>query len=224
MWFKGYIYDRIILSERTKGTSQKEFISPIQLMFHRYSLNEQNKEFGDHWKSHFQTVEFTHLNILCSILSIDMLIKVLSVLPQVDSLELSSSLLVGADWLSTELQERFSMLSTGKTITTVKLSEVNEIEQVKFLMDFCPRMKYLMIEGSIGENKLRNLIEIISLNKATITRFLHCLWICVQNANNYLVQFIEDVVDFERFFNGNHVFRDYVIGQLGDEIYLTWKA
>jgi hypothetical protein len=214
-WYTHYLYDRMLRNERITENSQAEFISPMQLIFHRCLLNEQ---------SCCQAMEFTYLNIRCSTISICMLIKILNVLPQVDSLELSSLLLVGTDCLLTEDQERFSLASIGKTITTVTLSEVDGIDQAKFFMNLCPRMEYLTIEGLLRKNTLMKLIESISLNNTTNTRCLKCLWICVTNANDDTAQFIEDMVDFERFFHGDQTFRDYVVGQIGDEIYCTWKV
>jgi len=198
-------------------------IRSIQLTIEGYAADTWDPSYIDEMKPCFTAVQFTHLNIDCNGLPIGMLIEIIRLLPNLNSLEVSSLSLVPLNSLSAEDTEMLLLVSITSKITKLKLDKMNEMEQVHFLMNLCPRMQYLEV-GCTTENDLENIVGCISLNNIIRIPYLCCLCLCVPNANEKMIENLNKIIDFERLFDiDNKIFHDYVIRRIEKKIYLNWK-
>jgi hypothetical protein len=187
-------------------------------------IPRQCQLFIDTMKPCFGSVQFTHLNIDGDKLLIGMLIEIIRLLPNLNSLEVSSLPLVQLNGLSPEDTEMILLVSTTCKITKLKLDKMNEMEQLHFLMNLCPRMQYLEV-GCTTENDLEKIVGCISLNNIIRIPYLCCLCLCVPNANEKMIENLNKIIDFERLFDiDNQAFRDYTIRRRQKKIYLNWKV
>jgi hypothetical protein len=174
-------------------------------------------------KSCFNAVQFTHLSIDCDELPVGMLIEIIRLLPNLDSLEVSSLPLIQLSDLSVEDSEMVLLVSIANKITKVKLDKMNGMEQIHFLINLCSRMQYLEVECTT-DNDLANIIGCIAVNNIINVPYLCCLCLCVPNANEKMIESLNKIIDNERIFDyDNKTFRDYVIQRVQDRIFLTWK-
>jgi hypothetical protein len=183
----------------------------------------QSQSFIDTMKSCFNAVQFTHLNIDCNGLPVGMLVEIIRLLPNLDSLEVSSLSLVQLSDLCVEDSGIFLLVSITNKITKVKLDKMNGMEQIHFLINLCYRMRYLEVECT-KDNDLANIIGYISANNIIHVPYLCSLCLCVPNANEKMIESLDKIIDNERLFdNDNKTFHDYVIRRIQNRIFLNWK-
>ncbi len=82
--------DFTISSQRKTDTFPIQFILPIQLTLSGFMFARLSQLSIDTMKPCFIAVQFTNLNIDCNKLPVDMLIEIIRLLPNLDSLEVSS--------------------------------------------------------------------------------------------------------------------------------------
>ncbi|CAF2865435.1 unnamed protein product [Rotaria sp. Silwood2] len=198
------------------------FIQSIQLTIENHAFAVWYPSYTDHMKPCLLAVKFTHLKIHCNDTPIDMLIELIHLMPNLQSLEVLSLPLVNLTDLSRENTEMLLLVSINNKITKVKFDKMVEINQIHFLMNLCPRMQYLEI-GYTTENNLENIVGSISMNNTTHILYLCGLCLYVSDANEKTIQRLHSIIDFERLFHPVKAFCDYTIRRIGDKIYLKWK-
>jgi hypothetical protein len=201
----------------------KPFHRSIQLTIEGNNSENWYQSYIDDMKPCFTAVQFTQLNIDCTGLPIGMLIEIIRLLPNLHSLQVSSLSLAQLKELSFADSEMLLLVSITNKITKVKLNKMDEIEQIHFLMDLCPRMQYLEV-GCTTENQLETIIGCISVNNMTRILYLRCLCLCIPNADEKMVQKLNKIIDFERLFSiDNQTFCGYVIQRQQNQIFLNWE-
>ncbi|CAF4369034.1 unnamed protein product [Rotaria sp. Silwood2] len=197
-------------------------ISHIQLNIESNAFAVWYPSYTDHMKPCLLAVKFTHLNIQCSEIPIDMLMELILLMPNLQSLEVSSLPLLQLRSLSVGNTEMLLLVSITNKITTVKLDKMVEVEQAHFLMNLCPGMQYFEIDY-IEENDLENMVKSISMNN--ITYILKLCYLCVnaRNANEKTIQRLNVIIDLERFFHPEQAFCDCTIRRIRDKIFFKWK-
>jgi hypothetical protein len=213
----------ISYSDRSKmtDTGLTRFIPPIQFTVEDYTLGTWDPSYIDDLKPCFIAVQFTHLNIDCKAISIGMLIEIIRLLPNLDSLKVSYLPVVELSCLSNEDAEMLLLVSITNKITKVKLNTLDDKEQVHFLMNLCSRMQYLEVECTT-ENDMENIIGSVWINNTHIL-YLCCLCFCIHNANEKMIQNVDAIISFERLFDFERPFRDYMVRRVQNKIFLQWK-
>ncbi|CAF3514370.1 unnamed protein product, partial [Adineta steineri] len=120
----------------------------IQLTIGNSQYTELTWEFINKLKSTFEAIQFTHLSIEYDSMCIHMLLDILSSLPNIESLKLSSLPTFSTESLPIEDTENYlSVLATNK-ITKVKLAQVTEAdeEEIEFFINLCPHIEYLEVD------------------------------------------------------------------------------
>ena len=197
-------------------------IAHIQLTVERYASNTWNLSYLDNLKPCLLAVQFTYLKINCYEISADLLIEVIRLLSNLQSLRLSSMPLVEVCSLSAETTEMLVLVSITNKITRVKLDKMAEIQQIHFLMSLCPRMQYLEL-GCTTQHDLESILRTISTYNVTHAPYLHCLCLCVLNGNEKMIQGLHTIIDFERLLHSENVFHKYTIRRICDRIFVKWQ-
>ena len=159
------------------------------------------------YKVVFDTVRFTHLNIISPTLSNGMLVKIIQLLPNLDSLKISSL----------QLDSIAMSLCTVINNKITKVCHVNttDTEQISFLLYLCICVQHFQIHVSttIDLNVLLRLI--LTKTKAFVPRLRSlCLWIPI--ASDDTIRQLQDLIESERLLS------NYLIKRSGDSINLKW--
>ena len=200
----------------------KAVMQSIQLTIEGYSSDTWNPSYIDNMKLCFLAAQFNHLNIDCDGIPVGMLIEIIRLLPNLNSLEVSSLPIVQSSCLSTEDTEMLLLVSITNKITKVKLNTIDGMEQVNFLMNLCSRMEYFEV-GCTTQTDLENIVGSISMNNITRIPYLCCLSLCIPNMNEKMIQSLDTIINFERLFHVENAFRDYVVRHIENRIFLKWK-
>ena len=142
------------------------------------------------------------------------LIDITYALSELDSLKIHSLALSTTKSLSgKELVRRF-MLNENKT-TKVCLENMIKMEDVYFLIKFCPRMNYLQI-NSINNMDVKLFVRDI-LNKINYYchHYLHSLCFCIPTADDNMVIELKEMIDSEKLLFHYSIKREH------DRIYLS---
>jgi hypothetical protein len=205
-------------------TFDNVFIRPIpfiQLTIEDYISNTWSSSYMDNMKPCFSAVQFTNLNIDCHAISISMLIEIIRLLPNLESLKVSFLSTDQLNNLSNEDAEMLLLVSITNKITKVKLNTLDGKNQVQFLMNICPRMQYLEVECTTA-NDMENIIGLVSTNNTHI-HYLNCLCFCIYNADEKMIQNVDAIISFESLFGLEKLFHDYGVQRVQNKIYLKWK-
>ena len=167
-------------------------------------------------------VEFTHLTLDCKRLPIGMLIDIIRFLPNLLFLELSSWMDLDLQSLSFEDSEILLLVSIASKITKVKVDQIQASEQLRLVMNLCPRMQYLEVRYTT-DNDLEKMIGYIALNNDTRAFYLCHLCLCVNSFNEEIVRTLHEMIGFERlFWLESKTFRNYRIQHRDKRVFLDW--
>ena len=159
-----------------------------------------------------------HLEFCQPKISVRILMKIVYLLPDVDSLKLwSLSSLSKRKSLSWKEIQFLDYIKKKNKITKIYLEFMNKLEESLALIDLFPRMKYLQI-GSMNDLDIRLFLQTI-LKKILhrSNHHLRSLCFCMSKADDQMVTKIQKLIDVEKL-----IF-DYTIKRICDKIYLKWK-
>ncbi|CAF4349219.1 unnamed protein product [Rotaria sp. Silwood2] len=162
-------------------------------------------------------VQFTSLHIDLCHFSISILIQFLNMLPNLDSLTITSEFPEKAKILSKEQINMFHFVSSNNKITKVNLEQMTELDQIHIIMDLCFHMCDLQVKcRNIFDGKW--LIRYV-INKRNTNFIPHlcsiCLWI--SEANDEMMSNLQIIIDIEKLID------NYTIKRICDKIYLRWN-
>jgi hypothetical protein len=142
-----------------------------------------------------------------------MLILILSHLPEVVSLKIHS---LSSEEFTDEQGEYLLDVSDTCKITKVYLEEMNNIEEVHFLMFLCLNMNYLQI-NSLPNINIESLIrEILIRINDGCNEDLRFLCLRLPTADDQLIEKLKEMIDSKQWLV------DYTIKRVNDKIYLQW--
>ena len=145
-----------------------------------------------------------------------MLMKILRVLPHLDSLKVSFFLPTQLNNLSNEDAKLLSLISTNNKITKINLEQMIKFEQVDFLLILCPCIQHLQV-GCEYDNKLMNVVRFILSKNTMQTPHFCSLCLYIPGINKKMIHPIQSLIDYD------NLLTDYVIKHLPNNIILQWK-
>ncbi|CAF0872377.1 unnamed protein product [Rotaria sordida] len=211
-WFNFYEY-----MENDYIFNQKKIYNCfIQMTVEDYILTERFRLNIDKLKPAFIAIRFTHLNINNNNMSISMLIEILRLLPNLESLKISSLSMLQSEFLSVEDTKKYLLVSIINKITKVKLDKVTEKTQIQFLINLCPRMQYFEVD-CMSNTDLKKFMTFILINQMTHIPNLRFLSLNVPNANENMIKNIAMTIELET------IISNYKIQRIGNKFFLHWK-
>jgi hypothetical protein len=141
------------------------------------------------------------------------LVEILCEFSQLDSLKISSLLL--SRTLSDFERTIISEISSINRITKVNLGEMNDIEEVYFLIELCPHMIYLRVDDL---HKMDMDLFLRLILKKMITKCPRLLSFHVRAADDQMIEQINKMIADEK------LLIDYTIKRVLDFIYLQWDT
>ncbi|CAF1226175.1 unnamed protein product [Adineta steineri] len=158
-----------------------------------------------------------HLEICEEDFFIGAIIEIMNLLPDLDSLKLSSIKLPTTTLLSIEEREEINFIVDNNEITKVYLEKMNKFHDVLFLIDLFPELKYLQI-GCTSDIDINLFLQIIlmKINNKTDSN-LHLLAISIPTADDSVMERIQNIID------SKSLLFNYTIKRTCDTIFLQMK-
>jgi hypothetical protein len=145
-----------------------------------------------------------------------MLVKMIQLLPNLDSLKVSSLQRTRPDCSSDNLAKMRFPTPTNNKITKVCHENTADIGQVDFLLFLCLCMQHFQIHVSETMD-LDSLLRLILIKAGTSVRQLRSLCLCVPNASEVITHQLQNLIESETLlFN-------YMIKRSGNNILLKWN-
>lgn len=207
----------------TTSNGSSSCVVPIQLTLCSYIVDRMDKDCINKVRSSSTITTSTHLNIAYEKPLHGLLIEIIGVLPNLYSLEIEKMARLENNLLSSEAAQMFSEVAMNNKIAKVKLHEMNEMQQIYFLLDLCSQMQYFEVDCKT-ENDVINLVTFIIRNSVKHMQYLRCLCIFVPNLDEKLIETLKIIFDLERPFHPEEICKDYRIHRIENKIFIDWKA
>ncbi|CAF2814620.1 unnamed protein product [Rotaria sp. Silwood2] len=144
------------------------------------------------------------------------LIEILYLLPELDSLQISSVSLSHLRYLSIDEVELDS-ISKKNQITKVCLDKMFTIEEIYFLIELFPRMTYLKVD-IINNMNIELFVRLILIKIIEKSNYqLRLLSFCVVAADDEIIEKLNKMINYEK------LLLNYKTKRILDNIYLQWK-
>ncbi|CAF2698559.1 unnamed protein product [Rotaria sp. Silwood2] len=210
--------------QRSVIPSQEEFVAFSKILSETYQLtvidllySEFDETFFDIIRPILTTVKITCLNIILNKIFIGTLIDLIKCLPNLDSLVISSLTMIQPRCLSVEEARTFRFLSNNNKITKVNLKQMNDLEQVQFLVDLCSQMKYFEVNCT-NDVGLEKVLRFILMKNTKYMPNLSLLCLQISETSMDIVDKLKNIINFEQLCH------NYAIKQIDKRIYLQLSS
>jgi hypothetical protein len=165
----------------------------------------------------FSIIQITELNIINYDVVHSTLINLLSFLPNLNTLNVSSLSFLNPDSLSTVKIDADSPILKNNKITKVNFGCRYELPCIQFFLNLCPFIKYLELEYCSRTDYELALRFILTQNIRN-TSHLHSLGIYITEEN------VDEIIEqLEEIINSENLIQEHTIKYINDRIYLQWK-
>ena len=179
-------------------------------------LNACDEFFTDAIKSLLTSVRITHLETPYDGIFVGTLIRLICLLPNLDSFRVWHLSLTKPRCLYGEEAVNLSLITNKNKITKVNIKWMTDLSQLQFILSLCPCIRYLEIDCSDNAN-LTLLIRFIFIRSTKYVSYLSVLCFCFGKLNDKKIKQFEKMISLEKF---GH---DYTIKHTDKKIYLQWK-
>ncbi|CAF4980687.1 unnamed protein product [Rotaria sp. Silwood1] len=167
--------------------------------------------------SHISNVaDIYHLEIDEEIYT-DTLMEILVLLPELDSLKISSLLYSNPIYINGKDSNVLCLLTSLNQITKVYLMKMTKMEEIDFLIELCPQMIYLKVEFLHHINIQLFVRVILTKINMKFNHKLRLLCARVKAVDNDIIEKLNSMI------NSENLLTDYTIKRITDDIYLQWK-
>ena len=166
----------------------------------------------------FSLLKITYLDIDCAQIPLLTCLKLIGLLSDLQTLQLSSLSLPDAKRLSAEKWKTLHAVAYQNKITHVILDNITDFGEIQFLTLLCPLMEYLQI-SPINETILEHFIPFIHLKQTNqqLTA-LSTLAFDIRNGTDQMVD------EFHRLLRWKFHLRDYSIQRIVNRFYFHWHV
>jgi hypothetical protein len=201
-------------TRQTTNNSSIQFRTPIYLFILNPSPVDWSISFIDKISPILLAIQFTSLFVSFSDLSIRTLVKIIGLVPNLDSLKVFTLSLQELSSLSMEDTESLRLVSISNKITRV-LQSMLAVDMTDFLINLCPRMEHFETKW-MGDTDLERCVRVILMKTITCIPNLHSLRFDTNKANDEKVHKLQKMIDSEKLLS------NYTIKRSGDYISLRW--
>jgi hypothetical protein len=194
--------------------SSVQFSTPVELIIKDYSTIDWQPSFMGLMRPILLAIQFTSLCTCWTNLSVGTLVKLIGLLPNLDSLKVSHLLSQPPDSLSEEDTSTLRSVSISNKIT--KVWQLSDFESTRFLISLCRRVEHLEVKFIVYK-ELKRLIQFILIKTITHICYLRSICFRVYNANDQMIYDLQQLIDSEK------LLVDYNITRKCNDIFLQWK-
>ncbi len=167
-------------------------------------------------RSIFDLLSITVLDVDCHGMSADRLNKLINLIPTLNSLKISSGLLLNSSYTRNDDDKSGNLQLNNNLIRKVYLEKMNRIIEVQFLIDLCPNMAYFEIDCTNNIN-LELFLQFILIQNKKKSSHLCCLCFRMLTKDENMIIKLENIIDSHRLLN------NYTIKWKYNRIYLQWQ-
>lgn len=188
-----------------------------QLRIDGISDNQPHQTFLNRVDTTFVNIQFTRLSINCRNISLGILVRILHLLPNLDSLQISMLPLLQPNYLFDDNDENNCFITSLKNkITKVNLDKITDMEQTHFILRLFPFIKYLQMDIS-GDFDLEKFRRFILIKSSTYIPDLCSLCLTVLHADNKIVDQLQTLIKSEKLLT------NYMIKRICNHILFKWN-
>ncbi len=151
------------------------------------------------------------MSINCKDIPIGLLFRIIQLLPNLDSLKVSSLPLIQSGWLFDDEGEIRYLTSINNKITKVNLEKTTDIEQVHFILYLCLCIQYFQLDIP-KDMDLDMLVRFILIKCTTYIPHLYSLCLSIPNANEEMVYQLQKLIESEKLLT------NYMIKRISNNI------
>ncbi len=157
-----------------------------------------------------------HLDIRQGI-SIDRLMQIIHLLPDLITLKITSLSFYRSFILDGQVFPTTCSIEHARTIKNVSMENTKKMEEIYFLISFCPHMEYLNVE-CIKDMNVELFVRDI-LNKINNNHHKHLRLLCIYDtkADDEMIKRLNKMIDDEKLLLNYRIHRELY------NIYLQWK-
>ena len=228
MWFDDYHHGNIdtFLNHSTTHSitskqqdienSSTEFIPTIQLHITSRFIHKIDEQFIERIKPVLYAVQFTHLNINGKEISTEILVQIVKLLPNLDSLNISSLKMIHPVCSNVDFTDSYLLSSISKKITKVCLENTTNMEQVDFLFYLCRGVQHFQVH--VPEDKdLDMILSSIFIQINTSVPWLKSLCLRIPHINDGIMRHIQNPTKEKTSLS------DYMLKRSCNHIFLKWN-
>ena len=143
--------------------------------------------------------------------------KLIHLLPNLDSLEVLSLPHIQSDWVFDNYVDmhHFSTPIDNKIIN-VNLNKIINVEQVHFFLYLCPCIQYFQV-NTPKDMDFKMLLRFILSQANTYNLYLRFLSLSIRNANEHIVHKLQNLINSEKLIS------NYMIERIENYILLKWN-
>lgn len=173
---------------------------------------------NEYFTSIYSIIKITYLDIDCSKIPLLICLKLIGLLPELQTLEISSLSLSEAKRLSAEKWKTLHAITYQNKIHRILLNNITDFGEIQFLTILCPSIEYLHI-SPINEILLEHLIPFIQI-KQTNNQLINLTTITFDVKYS-----TEQIIDeFNQLLRWKYHFHDYSIQRIANRIILNWNV
>ncbi len=161
----------------------------------------------------FGALYINHLIIESRDIPVSILVQFISLSPSLNSLKIRSLSLLDPRYLFNQDAIAIDFISKKKNITKVNLEQINELEEVRFLINLCPHLQYFQV-GCSDKVDLKSLVRLILMKTTQTITELRTLCLNVKQPNDGMIKELQDVI------NHGDWFQNYTIMYIDEKIYI----
>lgn len=173
---------------------------------------KKNNSFIDTLQHIISLQNLTKLIIECEYYSFEKFIELISLTPNVDTLNIQSIELDRKDFLNIQTTETFQFVSNNNMIRNVTIKQINEIEKIELLFKLCPQIQQFTIEEQWTH--VKELIQL--LLSSSSKNNLNLFSLCFSNENKRLSNKLDTLIQGGKLLDNYFIKSDY------PKIYLWW--
>jgi hypothetical protein len=208
-WYEKNPHDPMI-------TSSDQLSKSMQLILAYISTGEDYDSLCPYISAILNATSIYHLTNFEEI-SVPILIRILFILHELDSLLISTLLLSQQRSLDDFERTLLEKVPHTNRITKVNLGEMNDIEEVYFLIDVCPHLTYLQVDN-LHQMDMELFVRLIFKKMNTKSSHqLRLLSFAIPAADDPMIKQLNKMIDDEK------LLFDYAIKRVLNHIYLQWN-
>ncbi|CAF0922491.1 unnamed protein product [Rotaria sp. Silwood1] len=163
------------------------------------------------------TKNVTRLVIDCCQMSVNIFIKIFSVLPDLDMISITSLPSTVELFISDDNSQIFNLFLKNNKITKLSLRNISGVENVYLIIDLFPRVQFIALQR-VSNVGLKLIIQ-STLRRIKENNIRHSMTLCIitVEATNDKVEKLKTMIDSENLLETYQLYRRL------DKFYLEWK-
>lgn len=165
-------------------------------------------------------IDITRLFIECNKMNYNILIEILNLLPNLDLLKIRLSSTTEVEFfINNENNKKLQQFLNNNKITKLIIENLTEYDEIYFMINSFPRIKYLMIQIA-DDLLLESVVEYTIHNIKENNHHQHqAMTLCIIAYD----EIYDQIKTLHQMIDSNNLLEDYIIFRQFEKFYIQWK-